>query len=122
MARILVADDSAAYLNFITDALKETSHEIITASEGEEAEQKARTQVVDLIILDIIMPKKTGFQVCRGLKNDERLRKIPIILVSTKSQESDRVWGLRQGADEYLTKPFQPSELLLAVKKLLKRQ
>ncbi len=119
MARILVAEDSITDLQFIKNALKETGYEILTASNGDEAEQKVRSEMVDLIILDVVMPKKNGFQVCRSLKRDEKYRHIPIILITSKTQDSDRFWGLKQGADEYVTKPFEPTDLLEAVKKHL---
>ncbi len=119
MSKILIADDSATDLEYIKEILKETGHELITAMDGEEAEQKARTENIDLIILDVIMPKKNGYQVCRDLKKDEKFKNIPIIMVTSKSQESDKFWGMRQGADEYITKPFEPIDLLLAVKKHL---
>lgn len=119
MARILVAEDSITDLQYIKESLKDTGHEIITAMDGEEAEQKARSENIDLIILDIVMPKKNGFQVCRSLKKDEQFKHIPIIMTTSKTQESDKFWGLKQGADEYLTKPFEPIDILLAVKKHL---
>lgn len=122
MARILVADDSTTELQMLKEILKETSHEIITAGDGEEAEAKARNESVDMVILDVIMPKKNGFQVCRDLRTDPKLKDIPIIMVSSKNQESDRAWGLKQGATEYLTKPFDPIDLLVAVKKHLKKK
>jgi DNA-binding response OmpR family regulator len=120
MAKILVAEDSATELAMIKHILKDTSHEIITAGDGDEAEQMARTQAVDMVILDIIMPKKNGYQVCRNLRTDNALKHLPIIMVSSKSQESDRVWGMKQGATEYLTKPYTPIDLLVAVKKHLR--
>lgn len=122
MARILVAEDSITDLQYIKESLKDTSHEIITAMDGEEAEQKARSENIDLIILDIVMPKKNGFQVCRSLKKDEQFKHIPIIMTTSKTQESDKFWGLKQGADEYLTKPFEPIDILLAVKKHLSKE
>jgi len=121
MARILVADDSETDLQFVKDALKDMPHEIITAKDGESAEAVARAEKPDLIILDVIMPKKNGFQVCRDLKKDDNYKHIPIILVTSKSQESDKFWGIKQGADEYITKPFEPYDLQKAVKKLLIR-
>lgn len=121
MAKILIAEDSATEREMIKDILKETNHQLVTAGDGEEAEQKARQQV-DMIILDVIMPKKNGFQVCRELRADNKLDHVPIIIVSSKNQESDKVWGLKQGATEYITKPFTPLDLLLAVKKHLKKK
>lgn len=122
MARILVAEDGATELQLIKDILKETSHEVITAVDGEEAEQKARGEAVDMVILDVIMPKRNGFQVCRNLRADEKLKDLPIIMVSSKDQESDKAWGLKQGATEYITKPFTPLDLLIAVKKHLRKK
>lgn len=121
MAKILVVEDSATELQFIKNILKEANHEIITAGDGEEAEQKARSENVELIILDIIMPKKNGFQVCRDLRTDKKCGDVPIIMVSSKDQESDKAWGLKQGANEYIMKPYIPLDLLIAVKKHLKK-
>ena len=119
MAKILVADDSITDLKFVHSVLEDTGHEIVTAMDGEDAESKAKTEGVQLIILDVIMPKKNGFQVCRALKQDPGSKEIPIILLTSKSQESDKFWGEKQGADDYLTKPCQPKDLLAAVNKLL---
>lgn len=118
-ARILIADDSETDLQFIKGALQGTKHSFIYAKDGEEAEAVARKEKPDLIILDVIMPKKNGFQVCRDLKKDDYFKQIPIILLTSKSQESDKFWGIKQGADEYITKPFEPQTLVSAVKKFL---
>ncbi len=118
MANILVVDDSPTELRIITTALKGT-HRVSTAIDGEEALVKAPKELPDLIVLDIILPKKNGFQVCRQLKTAPATKHIPIILLSSKSQGSDRFWGLKQGADEYMTKPFDDDELLATVAKLL---
>jgi len=119
MARILVADDSITDLKFVHTVLEDTGHEIVTAMDGEDAETKARSEGVQLIILDVIMPKKNGFQVCRALKQEAATKDIPIILLTSKGQDSDRFWGQKQGADEYLVKPCHPKDLLSAVKKFL---
>jgi CheY-like chemotaxis protein len=119
MARILIADDSATDLAFIHEALKGTPHQLVTARDGQEAEAKVRAQAFDLIILDVVMPQKNGFQVCRDLKKDPRFQHIPIILTTSKSGDSDKFWGKKQGADEYITKPFEPVDILLAVKRQL---
>jgi len=119
MAKILIADDSATDLQYITHTLKGIGHELITAIDGEEAENKIRSEQIDLVVLDVIMPKKNGFQVCRNLKSDDRYRKIPVILLTSKKQESDIFWGKKQGADEYITKPFEPFVLITAIKKHL---
>jgi len=121
MAKILIAEDSATELRLIKDILKETSHDIITACDGEEAERMALEGSVDLVILDVVMPKKNGFQVCRDLRANKSFSIVPIIIVSSKNQESDKAWGLKQGATEYITKPFVPLDLLIAIKKHLKK-
>jgi DNA-binding response OmpR family regulator len=119
MAKILIADDSVAELQVFQQALQSTGHTIVTVLDGEAAEAKIKTEKIDLIILDVIMPKKNGFQVCRDIKSNEQYKKIPIIMVTSKDQESDKFWGMKQGADEYLTKPFKPEDLIKAVKKYI---
>ena len=119
MVKILVADDSNTDKEYIFDTLKGTGFDLTSASDGEEAEEKAKNGNFDLIILDVVMPKKNGFQVCRALKQDDNLKNVPIILLTSKTQESDKFWGRKQGADEYITKPFEPEVLMHAVKKLL---
>jgi twitching motility two-component system response regulator PilH len=120
MAKILVAEDSATELELIRQILRDTKHEIAVAGDGDEAERMARTKEFDMLILDIIMPKKNGYQVCRNLRADSALKGLPIIMISSKSQESDKVWGMKQGATEYLTKPYAPIDLLAAVRRHLK--
>ncbi len=119
MVKILVADDSDTDMRFILDSFKNSNYDVTRASDGEEAEQKARAGNFDLIILDVVMPKKNGFQVCRALKQDENLKRIPIILLTSKTQDSDKFWGRKQGADEYMTKPFDQLDLMRAVKKYI---
>ena len=119
MAKILIADDSVAELQIFQQTLQPTGHTIVTALDGEVAEEKIKTEKIDLIILDVIMPKKNGFQVCRDIKSNDLYKKIPVIMVTSKDQESDKFWGMKQGADEYLTKPFKPEDLLRAVKKYI---
>jgi DNA-binding response OmpR family regulator len=119
MAKILIADDSLAELQIFQQALSSTGHSIVTAMDGDAAEEKVRAGKIDLIILDVIMPKKNGFQVCRNIKSSEQFKHIPIIMVTSRDQESDKFWGKKQGAEEYLTKPFKPEDLLKAVKKYI---
>ena len=120
MARILVADDSMTDLKFVHSVLDGLGHELLSAMDGEDAEKKARTEKVDLVILDVVMPKKNGFQVCRSLKTDDATKSIPIILLTSKGQDSDKFWGEKQGADHYLVKPCAPKDLLDAVRRYLK--
>jgi DNA-binding response OmpR family regulator len=119
MANILIADDSLAELQILQAALRSTGHTFVTVMDGEAAEDKVRSEKIDLIILDVIMPKKNGFQVCRDIKSNDQFKNIPIIMVTSKDQESDKFWGMKQGADEYLTKPFKPEDLLKIVNKYI---
>lgn len=121
MSKILIAEDSPTDLQYIKSILADTGHDLSVAMDGEEAERMVKNEPYDLVILDVVMPKKNGFQVCRAIKKDERLRHIPVIMLTSKDQPSDKLWGEKQGADEYLTKPCEPIDLLLAVKKYLPR-
>ena len=119
MAKLLIADDSSTDMAFIQQALKGSNHDLIFARDGEEAEKKAHSEKPDLIILDVVMPKKNGFQVCRDLKKDPATQSIPIILTTSKSGDSDKFWGKKQGADDYVTKPFEPVDIIKAIKRHL---
>ena len=119
MSTILVIDDSPTTLKLVTKALATTGHHIITASDGEEAVQKATAEHPELMVLDVVMPHKNGYQVCRQLKNDAKTHDIKIVLLTGKDQQADRFWGMKQGADAYLTKPFHEAELLATVAKFL---
>lgn len=121
MSRILIAEDSPTDIQYIRSILADTGHDLSVAMDGEEAERMVKNEPFDLVILDVVMPKKNGFQICREIKRDERLKDIPVIMLTAKDQPSDKLWGEKQGADEYLTKPCEPIDLLLAVKKHLTR-
>ncbi|MBN2108834.1 MAG: response regulator [Deltaproteobacteria bacterium] len=116
---ILVVDDSPTELRLLTDPLKTKGYTVITAVDGDEAIQKACALLPKLMLLDVIMPKKNGFQVCRQLKNSPETKNIKIIIISSKSQESDKFWGMKQGADEYMVKPFDEKTLLANVAKFM---
>ena len=118
-SKILVVEDSPTYLRKIADFLQSLGYEVITAMDGEEALEKAVRENPSLIVLDVILPKKNGFQVCRQLKTSPATQDIKILMITSKSQDSDRFWGLKQGADEYLTKPFDEDVLLANVTRLL---
>lgn len=119
MARILIAEDSQTDVQFIKSVLIDSGHKLSVAMDGEETERMVKSEPFDLIILDVVMPKKNGFQLCREFKRDEKTKNIPIIILTSKNQESDKMWGTKQGADAYLTKPCKPVELLSTVKKFL---
>lgn len=117
--RVMVVEDSPTNLRLITKLLEKEGYQVITAVDGEEALEKAVSEKPDLMVLDIILPKKNGFQVCRQLKTSPDTKDIKIIMLTSKTQDSDRFWGLKQGADGYMTKPFDHNELLANVASLL---
>lgn len=118
-AKILVVEDSPTYLRQISNLLQDNGFQIVTATDGEEALEKAVQENPSMVVLDVILPKKNGFQVCRQLKTSPVTQDIKILMLTSKTQDSDRFWGLKQGADEYMTKPFEDGELLNNVAKLL---
>jgi twitching motility two-component system response regulator PilH len=116
---ILIADDSPTERRIFQRTLGGLGHTLLTAEDGEEAERMVREHRPDLLVLDIVMPAKNGFALCRELKADPEYADLPIVMVTSKSQDADRYWGERQGADVYLVKPFDPEDLLDAVRRLL---
>ena len=118
-ARILVVDDSPTEISLISAPLLAGGFEVITARDGEEAIRRATKDRPDLILLDVVMPRQNGYQVCRTLKRTPESSHIPVVMLTGKDQPSDRFWGLRQGADEYLTKPFQPAALMSTIDRLI---
>ncbi|MDI6711905.1 MAG: response regulator [Anaerosomatales bacterium] len=114
-ARILAVDDSPTILEMIKAILEAGGYEVITASDGNEALEKARGENPDLILLDVMLPKLDGYRVCRLLKFDQNYKHIPIIMLTAKTEEQAMATGIRTGADQYLTKPVEPDTLLAAV-------
>lgn len=119
MAKILIADDSLVEIKILQGILETSGHQIAIARNGEEAEKVAKLFRPDLIFLDVVMPKKNGFQVCRDLRQDPLFKTTPIILLTSKSQDSDKFWGKQQGATEYVTKPYQAEQILEILTKYL---
>jgi twitching motility two-component system response regulator PilH len=119
MAHILIVDDSSTYANFMRLALEKNGHQISIASHGEEGVEKAKELLPDLIIMDIVMPGLNGFKATRRITHDPETKSIPVIIVSSKQMESDRAWGLLQGAKAFLIKPVDEKELLDTIKTLL---
>ncbi len=116
--KVLVADDSPTQLSVMTQPFL-ANYDVITAKDGAEALEKTYSERPALAVIDVIMPKYNGFQVCRKIKKNEELKAIKIILLTSKSQDSDKYWGMKQGADAYITKPFDSQELLSVAVKLL---
>jgi twitching motility two-component system response regulator PilH len=117
--KVLVVDDSWTDLTLIATPLRESGYDVITAVDGDEAVEKVMQERPHLVVLDVILPKQNGFQLCRKLKQMEVAQNIPIILISSKSTALDKRWGMQQGADLYLTKPFNKDELIASVRSLV---
>lgn len=111
MARILIVDDSPSQLMGIRRIVEKLGHEAVTAEDGADGVVVAKRELPDLILMDVVMPNLNGFQATRAITREPTTKHIPVILVTTKDQETDRVWGMRQGARAYLTKPFSEAEL-----------
>ena len=117
--KILVIDDESSLLEMLSIRLEANNYRVVTASDGQEGLDKAHSELPDLIILDLMLPKLDGYQVCRALKLDEKYKQIPIIIFTARAQESDIKAGMEAGADAYITKPFEPDVLLTKVSQLL---
>jgi twitching motility two-component system response regulator PilH len=110
--KILIVDDSPTERYYLTDILVKNGFTVTTADNGEEALARIKADKPELILMDVVMPGANGFQVTRSIARDPELADVPIIICSSKNQETDRIWGLRQGARDYLIKPVDPQQLL----------
>ena len=119
--KILIVDDEPDAIEMLAFNLRNSGYEVVTAEDGEEALKKAKQDNPDLMVLDLMIPEVDGLEVCKLLRRDPATAKLPIIMLTAKAAEIDRVLGLEIGADDYVTKPFSPRELVLRVKKLLQR-
>ena len=119
MARILIVDDSPSQLLGIKRIVEKLGHEAMTAEDGAAGVEAAKREKPDLILMDVVMPNLNGFQATRTISKDEETAHIPIVLVTTKNQDTDRVWGMRQGARGYVTKPVNEGELAKTIQELL---
>ncbi|WP_374011670.1 twitching motility response regulator PilH [Pseudoxanthomonas koreensis] len=119
MARILIVDDSPSQLLGIQRIIEKLGHETLTAEDGAAGVEVAKAELPDLILMDVVMPNLNGFQATRTLSRESTTRSIPVVLVTTKDQDTDRMWGMRQGARAYLTKPFAESDLSELIDRLL---
>ena len=115
MARILIVDDSPTQLIGIQRIVEKLGHQTLTAEDGAAGVAMAKAELPDLILMDVVMPNLNGFQATRTISREPTTKHIPIVLVTTKDQDTDRVWGMRQGAQGYLTKPFSEAELTEAI-------
>jgi twitching motility two-component system response regulator PilH len=119
MALVLIADDSPTDQHIMAQALERHGHETVVARDGEEAINLAEQRTPDVILMDIVMPGMNGYQATRRLAQNPRTATIPVVMVTSKTQEADRAWGLRQGAVSYLTKPVTDADLVAAVEAAL---
>ena len=121
MGRILIVDDSPSQIEGLRRVVQKLGHDVITAEDGQQGIEVAKRELPDLILMDVVMPNLNGFQATRQISKDPKTSHIPVILVTTKDQETDRVWGLRQGAKGYITKPVNEGQLVKAIQEHLPR-
>jgi len=119
--RILIVDDEEDILNVLKFRLEANNYEVLSASDGQEGLNKARSEKPDLVILDLMLPKLDGYKVCRMLKFDEAYKNMPVIIFTARAQKQDEELGMQMGADAYIAKPFEPEALLGKIKELLKQ-
>lgn len=120
MAKVLVVDDVLIDQQIISDIVKKIGHQTILAVDGDQALEMVKSERPDLVLLDVVMPKKNGFQVCREIRNDPSVAKTKIIMITSKNQDADKFYGLQQGADDYLSKPVNEALLVNMINKLVK--
>lgn len=119
MATVLIVEDALSELKLMSHYLQEEGFSVIGAATGSEGLDKAIAQQPDVIVTDVVMPGISGFELCRKLKRTPETQTVPIVICSSKKQDIDRLWGMRQGADAYLTKPYTRAELIQVVKTVL---
>jgi twitching motility two-component system response regulator PilH len=120
MSTVLIVDDSQTVRQMLSELLQKGGLAVVEATNGLEAKAKIQAKTPDLVITDLVMPEMNGYELCRWIKNEPSTQKIPVLICSTKDQEFDRYWGMKQGADAYITKPFHPGDMLQTVKQLLR--
>lgn len=118
ISKVLIVDDSKTETMFLTDLLQRNGYAVRSAGNAEEAMRRLQEERPDLILMDVVMPGQNGFQLTRSIHKTPEYTAIPIILCTSKNQETDRVWGMRQGARDYITKPVNSSELFAKIKAL----
>ena len=119
MARIVLIEDSPTDRAVFTQWLRRAGHEVLEADNAEDGLQLVRDQVPQLVLMDVVLPGMSGFQATRALSRDEATRGIPVLIVSTKSMETDMAWGMRQGASDYVVKPPREDDLIARINKLV---
>jgi twitching motility two-component system response regulator PilH len=120
--KVLVVEDSPPQREMITKILQENGMSVHSAGDGLEAMELIKQDCPDILVLDVVMPRMNGYELCRKLKADPKTEKVLVVMCSTKGEEFDRYWGMRQGADAYIAKPFQPAELISTIKQLTRKE
>lgn len=118
MSTVLVVDDTPSTRELICGYLRKAGYQVIEANNGKEAMEKALAQTPDLVITDVVMPEMNGFELCRSLKKNPTTQNLRIVVCTSKNQDIDRMWGMKQGADIYLTKPFTEAEIMEAIQSI----
>ncbi len=113
--KILVVDDSPTERHFMVEILTKSGYQVVTAENGEDGIAKAKAEKPDLVLMDVVMPGLNGYQATRTLTRDDDTKDIPVIVCTSKGQETDKIWGLRQGAQDYLVKPINPEGLVAKI-------
>jgi twitching motility two-component system response regulator PilH len=121
MSEILLVEDSQAQRELICDLLRNSGIKVTIATDGVEALEHIQRANPDLVLLDIVMPRMNGYEVCRRLKSDPKTQNVPVVICSSKGEVFDRYWGMKIGADAYIVKPFEPIEFIGTIKQLLRR-
>ncbi|HSV70604.1 MAG TPA: response regulator [Methylibium sp.] len=116
IANILLVDDSKTELHYLSDLLTKRGYKVRTAENGEEALRRLEEAKPDLILMDVVMPGQNGFQLTRAITRDPRFANVPVIMCTSKNQETDKVWGMRQGARDYVVKPVDADELITKIR------
>ena len=118
--KVMVVDDAQSELRMMESILRSAGLQVSAYGDGEGIEDKVAVERPDVLLLDIVMPNRNGYEILRALKKDERTKQTPVVIVTSRNQESDRVWSRQQGADEYVTKPFTPEQLLAVVRQFVR--
>ncbi|WJI24065.1 response regulator [Thermosynechococcus sp. B0] len=119
MTTVLVVEDTPSEMALITSFLKDSGYNVIAATDAKEALEKVTQYKPDVVVTDVVMPGMSGFELCRSLKKNPETEKLPIVVCTSKNQELDRLWAMKQGADAYVTKPFSREDLLRALKSVV---
>ncbi len=122
MARILIVDDSPTQTLSLAKILKKHGHDVLTAKDGAEGVEVAKAELPDLVLMDVVMPKVNGFQATRQITKNPATKHIPVVIVTTKDQETDKIWGERQGARGYVVKPVEEAMLIETIKPFLPKK